>query len=110
MTEVTVEQRQLPGIEGCSWRLVAHWDPGKVSDWLIWERIARTKATDCAKALTDVMAAAAVGFVRNMTDRRDAVEGPDGMLNLFGQCVRDRLNMRVDKTAGGVYLPRPGNW
>lgn len=107
MTDVDIEKVQRPGAEGCAWRLVRRMDPAGVHEWLVWERAASTPAVVCATALADVLAAAAVGFVRNTTDVRDAALGPEGIDNLFGKAFRARL---ANRTPGGVYLPQPGGW
>lgn len=98
---------QQPGVEGCIWRLVKHWNPDGIGDWITGEMQRQTPPPYTGLAMGSLMASAVVGF-GNCTDHFDeSVFGPQGVVTHFNEQLRAKANRRV-RTDGGVILPKPG--
>lgn len=96
-----------PGVEGCSWRLVGHWDPALVAKWIEGERLRNTPVPIMAKALGDVMAAAAMGYAKNMDDVQAALLDSDGIVEAFQEALQARVNQHAGGlTPAGIFIPR----
>lgn len=84
------------------------WDPAGIGIWLQGERLRNTPVHELAAALGDVMSAATMGFGINMTDVREAVLGPEGVVRAFEHALQFRVNNYNGKTPGGVIIPNVG--
>lgn len=101
------ENTKKPGVEGCSWRLIAHWDTVGVAKWIDGERLRNTPPPIMAKAIGDVMAAAAMGYAKSMDNVQAALLDSDGIVAAFQDALQARVNQhKTGVTPGGVFIPR----
>lgn len=98
---------QQPGVEGCIWRLVKHWNPDGIGEWLKVEQERMTPPQHTALALGSLMASAVVGFGNCTSHFDEAVMGPQGAATHFNDQLKAKMQRRA-RTDGGVILPRPG--
>lgn len=107
-TEQEIETNsQQPGVEGCTWRLVKHWNPDGVGDWITGEMNRQTPTQYTAVAMGSLMAAAVFGFGNCTSHFEESVMGPQGVVHHFNEQLKAKMNRRV-RTDGGVILPQPG--
>lgn len=101
------ENTKKPGAEGCSWRLIAHWDTVGVAKWIDGERLRNTPVNVMAAALGDVMACAAMGYAKSMDNVQAALLDKGGIVEAFQAALQARVNQhKTGITPGGVFVPR----
>lgn len=106
MTEQIDDLAKRPGAEGAMWRLVRHWNPTGVSAWLAAEALAGTRETQLAAAMGNVMAGAAWGYANEMSDVRQALLGPHGVVPYFQHSLQAKVDRhRLRQSPGGIFLP-----
>lgn len=96
-----------PGVEGCIWRLVKHWNPDGIGDWLTIEQARQTPPPHTSLAMGSLMASAVMGFGQCTDHFEEAVFGPQGVVTHFNDQLKAKASRR-SRTDGGVILPRPG--
>lgn len=95
-----------PGPEGTLWRLVKHWNPDGIGDWMVGEHVRGTPAPELGRCLGELMAAAVFGFGQQTDNPRDAMLGPHGIVQSFQQALQSKVDRhRIMQSEGGVFLP-----
>ena len=97
-----------PGVEGCIWRLVEHWNPDGIKDWLVGEQSRMTPPEMTAHALGSLMASVVMGFGQCTDDFDKAIFAPGiGLKARFKSELQSKLD-NYRRTDGGIILPGPG--
>jgi hypothetical protein len=106
-TEAEIELLGMrPGAEGVLWRLVKHWNPDGVTDWMRAEHMRMTRQQDMNHALGGLLASVAIGFARNSPDFEAALfEHGFGLKDRFQRELQEKL-ARERMSEGGIILPR----
>jgi len=94
---------QLPGAEGCLWRLCRSWDPDKLGSWIVQER-GKLTPDQAISIVAEVMAGAAFVFARGLSgDRQEAMLGSNGMV----ERLRASIQHKLQQVGGGHQLIIP---
>jgi len=100
---------QLPGLEGCLWRLLRSWDPDVLSRWIIQEKARGATPDMLVHCVAEAMSGAAFVLAMHIGgDKRGMLLSERGLL---GQ-LRAQINHKLDVVGGQhkIILPEvPGN-